>query len=330
MVFVLITGNGCIDRIRKVALIPRLGNYVEIEEEIVLIGGEAINTCTALIKWIDEGIKDFELVLACSQIGLDGDGDRLISGLIKKGIPESSLDIPRANIRTPCCDVYVTPDGSRTMFGIGFVNPKPIQYEKHFRKGGWFTCDQNQGDSGKNAVVEAQKHGMNLYLMDYFEQGEDPNPIPKRAVLQYSTDHVGMRGQTEDNIKWANEWLKRHDENFVIVTDGGNGFVCGGHWPTFNDKGENEPVFYPVQHFPVFPIDGIVDSTGAGDVFRAGVLYGLIQGWPPGKSVLWGSIAGGLNCKHFGGSTAITTNHEIEQLIKTHHGIAEVYLSYHP
>ncbi|HVU23497.1 MAG TPA: carbohydrate kinase family protein [Opitutus sp.] len=44
-----------------------------------------------------------------------------------------------------------------------------------------------------------------------------------------------------------------------------------------------------------FAID-IVDSAGAGDSFRAGLIYGLLQGWPDEKSVRFASAVAALIC----------------------------------
>jgi sugar/nucleoside kinase (ribokinase family) len=43
------------------------------------------------------------------------------------------------------------------------------------------------------------------------------------------------------------------------------------------------------------PDDFIVGSTGAGDSFCAGVLYGLYQGWSHEKTLQFAVCAGGMN-----------------------------------
>ena len=40
---------------------------------------------------------------------------------------------------------------------------------------------------------------------------------------------------------------------------------------------------------PAAPVDNVIDSTGAGDLYAAGVLYGLSQGWDLAKSAALGS-----------------------------------------
>jgi ribokinase len=46
---------------------------------------------------------------------------------------------------------------------------------------------------------------------------------------------------------------------------------------------------------PPYPVE-VVDSAGAGDSFRGGLIYGLLQGWPDGESVRIASAVAALVC----------------------------------
>ena len=56
------------------------------------------------------------------------------------------------------------------------------------------------------------------------------------------------------------------------------------------------------------------DATGAGDAFRAGLLYGLTQGKTLQESVCLGTAAGSLKVRHFGAATTLPDLEEIIQL----------------
>lgn len=48
------------------------------------------------------------------------------------------------------------------------------------------------------------------------------------------------------------------------------------------------------------PIERVVDTTGAGDLFAAGFLYGLVRGEDPGKCLRRGAIAAAEIIQHYG------------------------------
>jgi sugar/nucleoside kinase (ribokinase family) len=49
----------------------------------------------------------------------------------------------------------------------------------------------------------------------------------------------------------------------------------------------------------------VVDTTGAGDTFRAGLCYGLLQRWPLRQTVRFASAAAALHCAEWGGGSRI-------------------------
>jgi len=51
----------------------------------------------------------------------------------------------------------------------------------------------------------------------------------------------------------------------------------------------------------------VVDSTGAGDIFHAGSIYGLLQGWPPAETLRFAAAAAALKCEQLGGRPGIPT-----------------------
>lgn len=301
---VVVFGTICLDRLRRVPFLPGIGGYVEIEQESVHLGGEAANTAHALHAWGDS------VILTGNDLGEGPNGVQLRSLMQAKGLSAQVAGTPPPMARTPVCDVYLTPDGERTMFGLGFSAMEPTLGDGSLplTAGGWFTAEPNMERASREAVRMAQRAGMQTYLMDFIRV-EDP--IAADSVWQCSTDWAGHRNNVQKNVAWVEEFVARHG-CLTILSDGPNGFVAGS------------PELTP-RAYPPFPAPSVVDTTGAGDLFRAGMLHGLSRGWPIGRCLAFASAAGCLKCAYLGATTVVPTVGEIEKLIETHPEIASAY-----
>ena len=87
---------------------------------------------------------------------------------------------------------------------------------------------------------------------------------------------------------------------------------------TFGDRGclvktREEEFFQPALKVKV------VDTTGAGDVFRGAFAYGIFKKWPLRKTAQIAAIAAGLKCTKVGGRSGIPTLKEVSAFIRQHH-----------
>ena len=67
---------------------------------------------------------------------------------------------------------------------------------------------------------------------------------------------------------------------------------------------------------PAFPVD-VVDTTGAGDAFHGGFIYGILQGWSAPEIVRFASAVASINCRQLGGRTGLPTVEEVNQFLET-------------
>ena len=58
-----------------------------------------------------------------------------------------------------------------------------------------------------------------------------------------------------------------------------------------------------------------VDTTGAGDVFRAGAIYGLLNGWPAPELLRFANAAAARSCTRRGAITAVPTLSEVNAVL---------------
>jgi sulfofructose kinase len=61
----------------------------------------------------------------------------------------------------------------------------------------------------------------------------------------------------------------------------------------------------------------VVDTTGAGDIFRAGFIYGLLNGWPLERQLDFSCAAAAMNCLASGARGGIRSVSAIEELMAT-------------
>ena len=65
---------------------------------------------------------------------------------------------------------------------------------------------------------------------------------------------------------------------------------------------------------PAPPVE-VVDTTGAGDAFHGGFIFGLLQGWPLERTLRFACATGALNCRALGGQAGLPVREEVEELL---------------
>lgn len=139
---------------------------------------------------------------------------------------------------------------------------------------------------------------MLLYLMDFHP------PLEILGIDDYwqsSTDMFGKRGDTDCNVEFVKKFVKEHQCN-AILSDGANGFVFGS--PS-----------RPATSFPSYTSIETVDATGAGDLFRAGMIHGLAKGWEIERCLQFASASGCLSLRRLGGTESAAREDEILDFI---------------
>ena len=293
---VCVYGTMCLDRIRKVDQLPPLGGYVEVVEERWMPGGEALNTAIALATW------DVHVALVPNALGEDEPAEHLLRML--KAYP--SLDLRflrlRKDVQTPTCDVYVTPDGHRTMFGSGFAQMSAEQVpDEALRQAKAFTADANPGEASVRACEQAARAGVPVVAMDLHDS-ERASRVA--SILLTSYEWVGR----DDSIEYLKRVAAQYRERYgctVVLTAGAKGCVLA------------EREHQDVVHIPAYRAPSVVDTTGSGDVFRAGLIYGrYVLGRDLEWAIRFGSAAAALNAGAMGACAGVRPVEEIERFMQ--------------
>lgn len=301
---IVVYGTVCLDRLRQVPHLPGLGSYVEIESDRAALGGEAANTAAALKSWGDS------VILAGNSLG-KGEIADLTRCLLGECRLEDAL-IPEGDHDGPYCDIFVTPGGERTMFGWGFA----AMEQRHgldllpLQKGAWLTMDDNHGEAAREAMRKGREAGMRLYSLDFVREGD---PLGPDVIWQGSTAWIGTGGKPAETEAWMRDWQAKNG-CLMIMTEGEQGvwlLLPGGR----------------LVRLPAFKAPSLVDATGAGDAFRAGMLHGLDLGWSLGRCLAFASATGALACGRLGGAANAPTLEAIEGLMAANLEIVSAYLA---
>lgn len=67
-------------------------------------------------------------------------------------------------------------------------------------------------------------------------------------------------------------------------------------------------------HSPGFKVQA-VDTTGAGDAFHGGFIYGMLQGWELQRVARFANAVAALNCRTLGGRQGLPKLDEVQQLL---------------
>ena len=296
---VLVYGTVCLDVLWRVAALPPPGGYVDILEERREIGGEAANTAMALTRW---GVK---VALVGNALGDDEDG-RLLRALFARDAPDLDLRFLTTSgaAFTPYCVCTSTPDGERTMFGYRFTEMQPPPLDPALASTArLFTMEPNAYAAGAAACQVAAAAGLFTLPMDY---AQDPaiNAVASQVVT--SSEHIGRDLSAVELAVFAARLRDDHGPT-TIVTWGERGcFVA-----------ENGLNGQPSLHIPAYVAPSVIDTTGSGDIFRAGLLYGRLQTWDILTTVRFASAAAALNCGAMGGWCGIRSVAEIQDYQRT-------------
>lgn len=242
----------------------RIKEIIEVEPKIVT-GGSSANTIKALASL-------GEKCGFISHVGADPFGEHIIEYMKKNGVIGF---FSKSNLPTTQVICFVTPDGQRTMrFFSGctqemteeFLHPRYFENVElvHFS-----AYSLHKGNLVEEAMELAHKAGAKISLdLSSFEMIRMFRNKIEKLLLKY----VDIVFANEDEIRELfgispEEGCIKLQEicSIAVVLLGAKG-CCVGH------QGQ-------ILHSQAFPTK-IVDTTGAGDFFASGFLYGYLRDFP--------------------------------------------------
>jgi sugar/nucleoside kinase (ribokinase family) len=252
---------------------PPANQYAEIKSALPSIGGEAVNSAIMLSKL---GIKT----------KLDGNWlNPKNSPTILNILEPFNIDTSRLTVEEGYGteEIVITDRDSRTVFG---------NYAS-FHSGGkqWNTPFEEDISNAQMVALDPYFKTESPLIARWCVQHGKPYVTLDCRYDEFMTQHaeaVVISHELRDQA-YPGEDMK---EVFNLYLENCNGliiFTFGSDELWFARKGETIRKFEPYKIIPV-------DTTGAGDTFRAGIVYGLLQGWNDEQTIRFASAVAACVC----------------------------------
>jgi sugar/nucleoside kinase (ribokinase family) len=279
-------GMSLIDEARAAAIYKAMGPAVEIS------GGSAANTIVGVADFGARGA--FVGKVKSDQLG------GVFSHDIRAAKVAFETKAASDGPATACSYILVTPDGERTMntylgaaqnlhpndIDTAQIAAASITYLEGYL---WDPKDAKDAFVKASSAAHAAGRRVALTLSDAFcvgrYRGEFLDLMRRQVVDLVFANESELTSLYETGFDAALAQFRR-DVATGVVTRSENGCVIV-------TKDGTEAV-------PAFPVEKVVDTTGAGDLFASGFLFGLVRQFPIKKAAQLGALAAAEIIQHLG------------------------------
>ncbi len=283
-----------------IGIIPRMPSF---EDSVKMVksseqgGGPA---ATAIVTASKLGAKAGFL----AKVADDQSGQFIINDFNKYNVNTSSMVIQPGKISHKIVVLVEKDTGKRSFISndasVSLISPDEIDL-KLIRNARFLHIDATNKTT-LFAAKEASKSGTRVVLdidspNKYFEEVVSYVDILIPSRMFY----LDMFNEKITPLAAARELL-HYGPNEVIITLGKKGTACANQ----NDS------FY----VDAFSVEPVIDTTGCGDVFHGGYIYGKRQRWNMKKSAQFASAVAALKCRAIGGRKGIPTLEENLEFLK--------------
>lgn len=288
-------GLNATDTVISLSTFPAIGAKVEFDTMQVLPGGQTATAVVACQTW---GMRTRYV----GKLGDDHAAQMHRDAFSAAGVEAQILTAAD----TASAQSIILVDGSgertvllkrdeRTCLSAKDVQPEWIQTARVLHVDGFDTAAATRAatwasEAGIAVVADLDEIYAGVYdllpLIDYLIVSRD---FPRRLTGERSLERALQQMREEFGCKLTAATLG-HDG--VLAWD-------GAHF----------------HYRPAFLVP-VVDTTGAGDLFHAGFIYGLVQGWPLDRQLDFACAAAALNCTAAGARGGIQPVGHIEALMQ--------------
>ena len=287
-------GLNSVDFLSLVPEFPTLSSKVEILQFSKQGGGQVATAMVALSRW---GIRTKYI----GKVGGDELGAFSLNSLRQDGVDVSSVTIEPKTTSQFAMIIVDHASGERTIL---WNRDKQLMYRggelrrEEVCSGKILHLDGHDIRAAIQCARWAKEEGIPTVIdLDKIE------PLTSELIKKidfiitsstFPTLFTGISGREKALIE-----MQRQTPGFLCATLGREGAVALVDGNILRVKG--------------FRVDA-VDTTGAGDVFHAGFIYGLLQNWEVREILRFANAVAALKCRDIGGRRGIPTLEEAQHL----------------
>lgn len=292
------------------ARLPEAGELLATGDFLVDSGGCAANTATALSKL---GVS----AAVSGKVGGDAFGDFIAQDLARKGVDTAGISrsATHGTSKTVILPVtgqdrrYIHTFGANADFTADDIDVAQIASATVFYVGGYLVLPGLQPERLRAMLERARAGGARTVLDVVVPAGDDAQAMADLArVLPFvdvvlPNDDEALRLTGEREPRRQAERLLEHGCGSVVITMGERGALLLSRDACVEA--------------PPFAVD-VVDASGAGDAFAAGYIVGLLERWPPARTLRFASAIGASACTALGCNAGVFTRAQAEAFVAEH------------
>lgn len=278
-------GQCCLDYIGTIAKYPQVNQKCEATGLIIQGGGPVATALVALARWN----------LNCAIMGITGDdsfGQEIRASLQKEQIDIKGIQIRPQSTSQVAFIVVEQATGRRNIFWQRPQGPSLRPGEIDFAlitRARVLHTDGLFREAALEAARVARRSGVPI-VVDAGTLRPGMQMLAQHSDYFIASESFGRQLIGRDDPRQACREIHKMGPRLACITLGARGFVAayGGR----------------IIEKPAYPV-AAVDTTGCGDIFHAGFIYGVLSGWPLEHSLDFAAWSAAQAALSLGGRTGI-------------------------
>lgn len=276
---------------------PAPDGYAEIVETHAMTGGEALNSSIVLSR-LGAGVSVF---LDGNWIGDTPEGQQLLERIRSYQIDARRLRVEQGYVGVR--EIVFSDNHSRTIFG-NYVDLQEttrkwnIPRKEDIAQAKLVMVDPPFGEESALVGQYASALGIPFVSIDCAYEKQ----------LATGAEVIIISGEFRDRA-YPGAGLRELFREYQQRARGLVIFTVGSEMILYGRKGE------PVKEMKPYTVQ-VIDSAGAGDSFRSGIVYGLLNRWGEDETIRYASAVAAMVCASFPGVLSSPTHEVVMRFIR--------------